>query len=69
MTSDGSPVAAAAHHAAANNALYLQLALTAGGNLLALAVIGVAWQCWKILSDFRAALLWYVLARRHAFYL
>ena len=49
---------AASPKSVADNALYLQLALTAGGNLLALVVVCVAWQCWKILSDFRAALLW-----------
>jgi hypothetical protein len=58
MTLDVDHQLGAASPNSAANALYLQLALTAGGNLLALAVVCVAWQCWKILSDFRAALLW-----------
>lgn len=45
-----------------NNALYLQLALTAGGNVLALCVIGIVWSCWLILADYRGALLWSVLS-------
>lgn len=47
---------------ASSNALYLRLALTAGGNLLALLILAVAWYCWQILSAYRAALLWSVLS-------
>ncbi len=47
---------------AAQNALYLQLALTAGGNVLALLIVAVAYYCWLVLADYRGALLWSVLS-------
>lgn len=60
MTSDveSEPEVTPPNSPAARNALYLQLALTAGGNLLALLIVGVIYAGWRVLSDFRAALLW-----------
>ena len=65
MASEDEGDADPAHRTASvpvSNALYLQLALAAGGNVLAVLLLAVVYHCWLILADYRGALLWSVLS-------
>lgn len=42
---------------------YFQLALYAGGNVLAVLILLLLWFCWDVLSAFQEPLIWSYLCR------